>query len=364
MTDKPKKRFLFRKSHLYLAIAVFLFIGSGFAYFHSKTVFCEVVEGTVYRGRQPNPEELVRLISKYNLKTIINLRGHVGTETAEEVAISEKMNVKHISMHLTAYNVPPSYLLSKLISEIETCAKPVFIHCHNGVDRSGTAAAIAAMAVGGEDYYKAKRQSFVMPGPWKRKRTSKYIHISDLFVKFENYCRENEVVPAWPTFKNWAENVYQFYRYYFFVHYSLPEEVVLAPSESHIVQVGIINSSDMEMPGENSHLQFKLLAYLGEGIDKGSDFQLLGPPTPLPRKNIRSGEEIVLAQKITAPEKPGKYKVNIDILRQKISGDEITFEAKGSPIGGFWLIVTENDTKQQKIGSVKIDALVAATYSA
>jgi len=65
MTDKPKKRFLFSKRCLYLTIAVFLVLGAGFAYFQSKTVFCEVVEGTVYCGRQPNPEELVRRISKY-----------------------------------------------------------------------------------------------------------------------------------------------------------------------------------------------------------------------------------------------------------------------------------------------------------
>jgi protein-tyrosine phosphatase len=346
MTDKPKKRFLFSKRRLYLTIAVFLVLGAGFAYFQSKTVFCEVVEGTVYRGRQPNPEDLMEWISEYNLKTIINLRGHTGTETAEEIAIAEEMNVKHISMHLSAGNLPPSYLLSKLIREIETCAKPVFIHCRGGVERSGVAAALAAMAVGGEDYYKAKRRSFVPPGPWKRKRKNKYVHISDLFVKFEDYCQENEVVPAWPTFKEWADNVYQFYRYYFFVHYSLPEEVLLAPGESHIMQVGIINSADMAIPAENNHYQFKLLAYLGEGINRGADFKLLGPPTPLPRKNISPGEEIVLAQEIIAPEKPGKYEVNIDILRQKISGDKKTFEARGSPIGNFWLIVTEDDAKQ------------------
>ena len=346
MTDKPKKRFLFSKKRLYLTIAVFLVLGAGFAYYQSMTVFREVVEGTVYRGRQPGPEELARRISEYDLKTIINLRGNVSTETAEEVAIAEKMNVKHISMHLSAGNLPPSYLLSKLIREIETCAKPVFIHCLRGIDRSGTAAAIAAMAVGGEDYYKAKRQSFVPEGPWKRKRKNNYVHISDLFVKFEDYCRENEVIPAWPTFKEWANNVYQFYRYYYFVHYSLPEEVVLAPGKSNIVQVGIINSSDMAIPGDNDLLQFKLLAYLGEGINRGSDFKLLGPPTPLPKKNIGPGEKIVLAQKITAPEKPGKYQVNVDILRQKISGEEKTFEARGSPIGNFRLIVTEDYEKQ------------------
>ena len=339
MNDKPKKNFLLSKRYLYINIAILLLIGSFYVYFRTNISFREVVDGTVYCTRQPSTEELAKWITKYNLKTIINLRGHTGLETSEEVALAEKMNVRHISMYWSAYRTPPHYLLSKFIQEIETCQKPILIHCRSGIDRSGMAAALTAMAIGGEDYFKAKRRSFVPPGPWKRKRKNKYIHISDLFTKFEDYCQENQLTPDWPLLKEWADNVYQAYHFYFFADYSLPEEVIIAPSEPHILQVGITNRSNKIIPSKK--YEFKLFAYLGEGINKGRDFKQLGPYTPLPRQDIHPGETIIVEQKIIAPDKPGQYDVNVDIL----TPFGFTFEAKGSPIGTFRLIVSQSSTK-------------------
>ena len=148
MVDKPKIKFLFSKRYLYPSIVILLLIGSSYVYFRTNISFREVVERTVYCSRQPSQAEIVKWITKYDLKTIINLRGHTGVETAEEIAIAEKMNVRHISIHWSAYSMPPSYLLSKFIREMETCEKPMLIHCQSGIDRSGTAAALSAMAVG------------------------------------------------------------------------------------------------------------------------------------------------------------------------------------------------------------------------
>ena len=340
MTDEPKKRFLFGKRSLYITIAAFLIVGSGYVYFRTNISFRQVVAGKVYCSRQPSPAELEKWITKYDLKTIINLRGHTGAETAEEVALAEKMHVRHISMHWSAGSTPPHYLLSKFISEMETCQKPMLIHCYSGIDRSGVAAALAAMAIDGENYYKAKRYSFVPPGPWKRKQRNKHVHISDLFVKFEDYCRQNDLVPDWPIFRKWAEDVYQAWHYYFFVHYSLPDKITLAPGQHYIVWVGITNRSEIAIPAEKR--EFKLFAYLGEAISKGADFKLIGPYTPLPREDIHPGEKIILAQQLIAPEKQGQYDVNLNIVSE--SGK--TFEAKGSPIGTFRLIVAEPEAKK------------------
>ena len=193
-------------------------------------------------------------------------------------------------------------------------------------------ASVTALAILGELWYQRIRRSR------KRKRKNKYVHISDLFTKFEDYCQENGLIPDWPLLKEWADNVYQAYHFYFFVDYSLPEEIVLEPSGPHILQVAITNKSNMTIPSEK--YEFKLFAYLGEAINKGSNFKLLSPYTPLPRQNINPGQTIIVEQKITAPDKPGRYDVNVDILSQ--FGH--TFEAKGSPIGTFRLIVSKSST--------------------
>ena len=335
--DKPKKRFRFSKRFLYITLAAFLLIGSGYIYFQTEISFRDVVDSTLYCTRQPAPAELKRWITKYNLKTIINLRGYAGKETAEEVATAEKMNVRHITLTLSAYSLPPSYLLSRLINEIETCEKPVLIHCYSGFDRSGLAAVLGAMALGGEDYYEARKKGFVAP-ELLRKIKQKEVHISDVFLEFEKYCTDNNIAPDWLSLKNWADNVYQHYNSYYFVSYSLPREVTLAPGQHDIIQVGITNNSETAIPaGQN---KFKLFAYLGQAVSKGSDFKLLGPYTLLPSENIEPGETVIVNQEITAPQNPGQYDVNLDIIRDS---SKRSFEAKGSPIGTFRLIVTDSN---------------------
>ena len=337
MNDKPKRKFHFSKRSLYITLAVFLVIGSSYVYFRTNVSFREIVDSKVYCTRQPGPAELEKWITKYNLKTIINLRGYAGEETAEEVAVAEKMNVRHISLTLSGYSLPPSYLLSRLIREIESCEKPVLIHCYSGIDRSGLAAVLAAMAVGGEDYYEARKQGFVSPDIL-RKIKQKDVHISDVFIEFEDYCRQNGLEPDWQVLKNWAENVYQQYSSYYFVSYSLPAKMTLEPGQSDVIQVAITNNSKVVMPAAGS--KFRVFAYLGEAVSKGSGFKLLGPYTLLPSKDINPGETVIVNQEITAPVSPGQYDVNLNIIQDS---SKRSFEAKGSPIGTFRLIVPHQD---------------------
>ena len=83
MSNKPKRNFLLSKRYLYINIAILLLIGSFYVYFRTNISFREVVDATVYCTRQPSTEELAKWITKYNIKTIINLRGHIDQENTE-----------------------------------------------------------------------------------------------------------------------------------------------------------------------------------------------------------------------------------------------------------------------------------------
>ena len=103
--------------------------------------------------------------------------------------------------------------LSELIDVLENAKPPVLIHCKSGVDRGGFTSALAAMAIGGQDYDEAKRQAYVPPGPRKRKDFSgkrgyiyNYAHISDTLRLYEEYCRQNNLDTAgWEQFVDWAK---------------------------------------------------------------------------------------------------------------------------------------------------------------
>lgn len=335
MSNKPRKKRLLTKINICLAAVIIVY--SGYLYgFRLSRAFREIVDGKVYSSKQPTPEQLAEWIDKYGIKTVICLRGYSEEDTPEEVAVAEKKNVRMINFSWSAYNTPRHPLLKRYIKELETCQTPILIHCRSGIDRSGTAAAMAAMEIGKEDYFEAKRHSFVPAGPWKRKKRKNFIHVSDVFKEFEDYCRQNDMTPNWELMKEWARTEYRSYYSFYNVEYTLPEQITVAPGQEQVIKVGITNMSHTAIPCEDA--KYKLFAYLGDAISRGSDYRLIGPYTPLPEKNIEPNETVTLEHTITAPDVPGEYEIHLNIDTEF----GYNFESHGSAIGKIKLIVSAN----------------------
>ena len=339
MSKKKKKKF-FSKFNICL-FAIIIGFGGYMLGFRMHRAFRCIVPGKVYSAKQPSEKKLQQLIDKYGIKTIVNLRGYSPEHTPGEVAVAEKNNIEFMTLSWSAHNTPRHPLLKRFIKEIETCQTPILIHCHSGIDRSGTAAAMAAMEIGGEDYYKAKKHSFVPPGPWKRKKRKNYVHVSDVFTEFEKYCMENKVTPSWVLMKEWANTTWQSYYSFYNVEYTLPNEMTAGPDSEILVKVSITNKADRDIPaGVN---KFRLFAYLGDAISHNSAFRLIGPESELPSENILPNETITIEQKITAPAKPGRYEVHFNIDTEW----GYNFESHGSAIGTIILIVSDSTTKEE-----------------
>ena len=337
MTEKPNKKSALKTINLCIITLIVLY-GGYIAGFRMHRAFRVIVDGKVYSSKQPTPEQLSNWIDKYGIKTIICLRGYSEEETPGEVAVAEEKNVAMVNYSWSAHNMPRHPLLIRFIDEIETCQTPILIHCKSGIDRSGTAAAMAAMEIGKEDYKKAKKHAFVPPGPWKRKKRKDFIHVSDVFREFEGYCKSNDFKPSWELMKQWARTDYRSYHSFYNVEYTLPEEITLKAGQESIVQVGITDRSLRVVPSKQHN--FSLMAYLGDAINMGSDFKLIGPKTALPKENIQPGQTITIEQTITAPDKPGKYVIHFNIDTEY----GYNFESHGSAIGTMKLIVTDEST--------------------
>lgn len=336
MSKKKKKKKLFSKFNICL-FAVIIGFGGYMLGFRMHRAFRCIVPGKVYSAKQPSADQLQKWIDKYGFKTIINLRGYSPGNTPEEVAVAEKNNVRMVTLSWSAHNTPRHPLLKRFIKEIETCQTPILIHCHSGIDRSGTAASMAAMEIGDEDYYSAKKHSFVPPGPWKRKKRKKYVHVSDVFVEFEKYCLNNKVQPDWELMKDWANTTWQSYYSFYNVEYTLPKEIITTPDSEQMLKVSITNKADRDIPAGIN--KFKLFAYLGDSISQNSAYRLLGPETELPSNNILPNETITIEQKITAPAEPGRYEVHFNLDTEW----GYNFEHHGSAIGTLTLIVTDSN---------------------
>jgi protein tyrosine phosphatase (PTP) superfamily phosphohydrolase (DUF442 family) len=162
----------------------------------------------VYRSAQPTSVQLRDWISRYGLRTIVNLRGSTAPSAAEEEAIATSMGVSEVHLTLSAYRQIASRDLVRLIEVLQTAKQPMLLHCRQGIDRAGTASALAAWLVGGQPYSRARWQAYVPPGPWKRWNGS--AHISDVLTAYENYCRAQGRDPDDQFFfKYWAREIYR-----------------------------------------------------------------------------------------------------------------------------------------------------------
>ncbi len=191
----------------FLLLVTIAGVGGSYWAMIARGNFHEVVPQRIYRSGQPTPERLRTWIHRYGLKTIVNLRGPTAPGAAEERALAASMGVDFICLELNAYKRLSSRKLVQLLDALQTARPPMLLHCYHGVDRAGTAAALAAWLLGQQPYDRAKWQAYVPPGPWKRSNGSG--HISDVLTRYEDFCRERGLSPDNPSlFQRWAREIY------------------------------------------------------------------------------------------------------------------------------------------------------------
>jgi len=103
-----------------------------------------VVPGTVYRSAQLDPEHLEAIITRYHIRSILNLRGaRPGSRWYDdEVATAVRCGVDHADVELSPERDVPVSEAEKLVRLMDDLPKPLLIHSQVGADRSGLAAAL------------------------------------------------------------------------------------------------------------------------------------------------------------------------------------------------------------------------------
>lgn len=108
--------------------------------------FGEVDEG-VFRGAQPD-EDGFRALASLGVRTVVNLRLHYDDD-AEDVP--EGIAVVAIPMHAFLDSDPPTDEDVRRFFDVvlDPARRPVFVHCAQGKDRTGTMCALYRMEVQG-----------------------------------------------------------------------------------------------------------------------------------------------------------------------------------------------------------------------
>lgn len=97
-----------------------------------------------YRSAQLSSERLTSYVKKFNIKTIINLRGKQSAKAwwLREDTVSKKLGITLINIPMKSRGLPLKSHIKLLLDAYDNAQAPVLLHCVSGVNRTGLASAV------------------------------------------------------------------------------------------------------------------------------------------------------------------------------------------------------------------------------
>jgi len=137
-----------------------------FVYMAEWGNFHVVTPGLAYRSGQMGRDNLEYYLEKYQIKSVINLRGPDPGQPwyQEETGVCRSRGVAHYDCRFYSDHAPQPDQLAKLIALFASAPRPVLMHCRVGADRAGLAAAIWKVVVEKRPKAEARKQLSILYG--------------------------------------------------------------------------------------------------------------------------------------------------------------------------------------------------------
>ncbi len=176
---------MYKKIFKFIAWTISLIAVIAIVNIHILGNFYQVNDG-VYRSGQLNKYNLEYYVQKYNIKTIINLRGKSKRDVyKDEISIASKYNIKHIDYKLSNKVYLDFNKTSEIIQLLKDAKKPYLIHCAGGADRTSLVSALYQYEIANKSRDEAKEEFSIIYGhaPFFRK------HVIAMGDSFDNYVK-------------------------------------------------------------------------------------------------------------------------------------------------------------------------------
>lgn len=116
------------------------------------------VNEKLYRGAQPRTPDFQEL-AKLGIKTVVNLTGQGEGARIEETQ-TRQHGLRYFNVPLKRSGRPRDADIERILSIINTAEyQPVFVHCKEGVDRTGTVVAVYRIAHDGWTSQEARAEA-------------------------------------------------------------------------------------------------------------------------------------------------------------------------------------------------------------
>lgn len=128
--------------------------------------FHEVSPGKVYRSGQMDESHLRQTIQRYQIKSILNLRGSNPNQAwyRDECLVAGLSGVHHYDIPLCSDQHVSVSEMNEIVAVMTNAPAPLLIHCWSGSDRTGLASALYKFKAMGCDARSAAQELTVWYG--------------------------------------------------------------------------------------------------------------------------------------------------------------------------------------------------------
>lgn len=171
------------------------------------TNFHVVLPGQVFRCAQLSGPQLEEAIRAHGIRTVVNLRGPCDPFPwyLDECRVTQQAGAAHEDVSFSAGRLPPVDEIRYLLRVLDRTEYPILLHCRQGADRTGLAAAMFLLLHTDADLAAAKSQVGVAYGHLRLGRTR---FIDQFFDLYDEWLEAQGLQHAPNVFRHWLEEEY------------------------------------------------------------------------------------------------------------------------------------------------------------
>ncbi len=297
----------------------------------------EILAGRVYRSAQLKPEKLQKYLQTHQIQTVVNLRGRpVSDWYLPECLTCQVLEIDQEDVSTSANRLPAPSEIRRLIEVFDHAKHPILIHCQQGADRTGLAAALYLLLYTDADYQTAIRQCSPRYGHFPILKT---VAMDRFFELYQNWLGDRQHTPA--LCREWATQHY--------VPYPLKGEFQVlnspstTPQQASVLQLRLTNRSGGDWfmkAGVNTGLHVRYVIHATQattfwgkdGLAAGSAPGIQLPPRPT--ETVYEGRaglwnlvvpdgDSVIVQLVIPPLTAGRYSLMADLSFRHVDGVQV-----------------------------------------